>query len=100
MDTCFVSNNNVETLKKVLEPTRLSILRFLSDSKHCFCDIDASIEIASNLLSHHLSVLIDLGLVLQERDGRHTYYSLDEKKKNCIIRLLQIIDGEFLSECS
>ncbi len=57
--------------------TRLRILRQLARSgPTCVCNIDASEDLAANLLSYHLKVLREAGLVTTARRGRWIDYSL------------------------
>jgi ArsR family transcriptional regulator len=61
----------------VADGTRLRILRQLALSgATCVCDIDASENLAPNLLSYHLKVLREAGLVSTQRRGRWIDYSL------------------------
>jgi ArsR family transcriptional regulator len=61
----------------VADGTRLRILRQLARSgATCVCNIDANEDLAPNLLSYHLKVLRDAGLVTTQRRGRWIDYSL------------------------
>lgn len=60
------------------DPTRLRILRLLEGGARCVCEIQSGLpEIALNLLSHHLRVLREAGLVHSLRRGRWVDYSLN-----------------------
>lgn len=58
------------------DPIRLRILDELSGCKTCVCDLQQAIDIAPNLLSYHLRVLRDVGLVASTRRGRWVDYEL------------------------
>ncbi len=58
------------------DPLRLRILDDLSNDKCCVCTLQESIEIAPNLLSYHLRVLREAGLVEASRRGRWVDYSI------------------------
>ena len=59
------------------DPTRLGILRQLAnEGARCVCKLEAGPEIAPNLLSYHLKVLREAGLVLTTRRGRWIDYAL------------------------
>ncbi len=48
---------------------------------HCNCELGESLQMAPNLISHHLRVLRDAGLVKMEHDiidARWVYYSIDK----------------------
>lgn len=60
------------------DPVRLEVLERLADGPSCVCDLRDALGIAGNLLSHHLKVLRESGLVTSERHGRWVTYRLDE----------------------
>ena len=60
------------------DPTRLQILDVLSRGPRCVCDLRADVPIAANLLSYHLKVLRDAGLVTCARRGRWIDYAIDD----------------------
>jgi ArsR family transcriptional regulator len=58
------------------DPIRLRILTELADGQPCVCELLDEIDIAPNLLSYHLKVLRDAGLVDASRRGRWVDYTL------------------------
>ena len=58
------------------DPIRLSILDQLSQQKKCVCDLQEVLDIAPNLLSYHLRILREAGLVESTRRGRWVDYRL------------------------
>jgi DNA-binding transcriptional ArsR family regulator len=64
-------------LRLLAEPNRLRILALLAQREHCVCEIEATLDLAQNLTSHHLSALRKAGLVQDRRDGKWVYYSLN-----------------------
>src|SRR4029077_6693234 len=63
-------------LRVLSDPTRLSVIEILlAGSKHVG-EINAELGIEQSLLSHHLRVLRDAGLVRAARDGKAVRYSL------------------------
>ena len=64
-------------LSVVADPIRLGLLHQLTGvEKRRVCDLQADPPIPGNLLSYHLRVLRDAGLVTSERRGRWVDYSL------------------------
>jgi ArsR family transcriptional regulator, arsenate/arsenite/antimonite-responsive transcriptional repressor len=61
------------------DETRLRILRRLAAGPRCVCDLRADVPVAANLLSYHLKVLRDAGLVTASRRGRWIDYALDHE---------------------
>jgi ArsR family transcriptional regulator len=69
-------------LKVLAEPRRLRILHMLMEGVQCNCELGDALDMAPNLISHHLRVLREAGLVDVERDaddGRWVYYSLNRE---------------------
>lgn len=67
-------------LKALAEPRRLLLLEMLIRGVQCNCDLGETLGMAPNLVSHHLRVLRDVGLVHAEHDpldARWVYYSID-----------------------
>jgi ArsR family transcriptional regulator len=53
------------------------VLRHLAErGTSCVCDLQDRVPVASNLLSYHLKVLRDTGLVTTVRRGRWVDYTL------------------------
>ncbi len=78
------SENNLtqlsDLLKTIAEPNRLKIIRLLMQGVQCNCEIGSNLQMAPNLISHHLSVLKKAGLVAFIRhptDARWIYYSIN-----------------------
>jgi len=67
---------SVALLTAVADPIRWAVLAQLADGKACVCNLQEHIPIASNLLSYHLKVLRDVGLVTTSRRGRWVDYTL------------------------
>lgn len=64
-------------LGSVADPVRLGLLQRLADEGTlCVCDLQSDPPIPANLLSYHLRVLRDAGLVTSVRRGRWVDYSL------------------------
>jgi len=70
-------------LSKVLaDPNRLRILDVLMQGDSCNCELNEQLGLPPNLLSHHLRILREAGLVDSRRDvidGRWIYYSVDRE---------------------
>ena len=66
-----------ERLAALADPIRLRIVAALADGQRCVCELQARVPIAANLLSYHLRVLREAGLLAAERRGRWVDYRLD-----------------------
>ncbi len=59
------------------DETRLSILELLKEGEQCVCDLTEAFKTGQSRLSFHLRVLKEAELVLDRREGRWVYYSLN-----------------------
>ncbi len=59
------------------DPTRLQIVERLRGGEQCVCELMDVLDAAQSRLSFHLRVLKEAGLVLDRRDGRWVYYTLN-----------------------
>lgn len=69
-----------ERLKVLAEPNRLLIFNLLMEGVQCNCELGDALQMAPNLISHHLSVLRQAGFVDVERDSidaRWVYYTVN-----------------------
>jgi ArsR family transcriptional regulator len=81
-------------LKVLAEPRRLLIIHFLMEGVQCNCELGDALQMAPNLVSHHLRVLRQAGLVDIERnpqDARWVYYSVNRQA----LKELQDAFGQF-----
>jgi ArsR family transcriptional regulator len=82
----------IRLLKVIADPTRFLILDMLMTGMHCNCEIAKSTGLSMSLISHHLRILTDSGLIESERnskDGRWIYYSVNHDR---IIFLRELLD--------
>lgn len=61
------------------DETRLSLLEQLKEGEQCVCDLTEAFKTGQSRLSFHLRVLKEAGLVLDRREGRWVYYSLNRE---------------------
>lgn len=67
----------LSVFKALGDPTRLAIIERLATGQHCVCELQEALELPANLLSHHLRVLREAGLVRDQRRGRWIDYALE-----------------------
>ncbi len=63
-------------LKALAEPQRWRILELLAAEELCVCHLVEELGLPQPLVSHHLRVLRDVGLVTSTRHSYWTYYRL------------------------
>lgn len=83
----------VTYLKALAEPNRLRILNLLMEGEHCNCELGEKLGMPPNLISHHLAILRQAGLVEAKRDGidsRWIYYSVNRTALDQLNAALQV----------
>ena len=79
---------DVLLLQAAADPTRLEILRQLSDAAEvCACDFTACCGVSQPTVSHHLKVLREAGWIAGERRGTWIWYSL---RPEAVVRFRQL----------
>jgi len=83
-------SNLSQWLRIFSEPNRLFLFEKIMSGVQCNCELGDALQLAPNLISHHLSVLKEAGLINAERDpedGRWIYYSINVEVVNKIKNL-------------
>jgi DNA-binding transcriptional ArsR family regulator len=83
-------------IKLMSEPNRLRIFALLAGGELCVCEIEAAMRLPQNLISHHLGVLREAGLIRARRDGRWVHYAID---KAALARVYPAVCRLFNPEC-
>jgi ArsR family transcriptional regulator, arsenate/arsenite/antimonite-responsive transcriptional repressor len=78
MDVDVSVTERVALLRAVADPIRWRVVATLGDGGRCHCELEEALDVPANLLSHHLRVLREAGLVSTERRGRLVEYRLDD----------------------
>ena len=66
--------------KALADPIRLEIIEFLRGGEKCVCEIVPSMEIIQPLVSRHLKILKDCGLVNDRKEGNRRLYSITDPR--------------------
>ena len=62
--------------KALSDETRLRILVLLSERELCVCQLESALRLSQTKVSRHLTVLRNVGLVNDRREGLWIFYSL------------------------
>lgn len=62
------------------DPIRLEILSFLRNGEKCVCEIVPHLNLIQPLVSRHLKILKDVGIVRCRKDGTKRMYSTVDPK--------------------
>jgi ArsR family transcriptional regulator len=73
--------------KALSDPTRLEILEILREGEKCVCELVPRLRIAQPIVSRHLRILKEGGLVRVRGSGNRRFYSIADP------RILAVIDG-------
>lgn len=68
-----------DTFQLLANPTRLRIVGALMGRELCVGDLAAAVDASPSAVSHHLRQLRQMRLVRHRRDGKLTYYRLDDE---------------------
>jgi DNA-binding transcriptional ArsR family regulator len=77
------------------DSTRLQILEFLRDGEKCVCEIVPHLELIQPLVSRHLKILKDAGLVHFRKDGTKRLYAIVDHK---IFEVIDSLTPELVSK--
>ena len=92
MDMKRQTDPDVLLLQAAADPTRLAILRQLSEEESiCACDFTATCDVSQPTVSHHLKVLREAGWVDSERRGTWIWYRI---RPEAVIRMRDLV-GSF-----
>ena len=83
----------IDVFKALCDENRVKIVKLLSSKPKCVCEIEKALRLKQNLVSHHLSVLKEAGLVENCRCGKNNYYSLNNKKLDKVAKQLLKLGG-------
>jgi DNA-binding transcriptional ArsR family regulator len=76
------------------DPIRLEIVSYLRDGEKCVCEIVPHLKLIQPLVSRHLKILKDVGIVRCRKDGTKRMYSIVDER---IFDLLDALTPELTS---
>ncbi len=79
------------------DPDRLRILEFLRADEKCVCEIIPHVGLIQPVVSRHLKILKDSGLVKDRKDGAKRIYSVTNYK---IYDIIDAADPELMNTLS
>ena len=78
-----------EVFKAISNANRLIIVDAVSGGERCVADLTALLGLDMSTVSSHLSVLKNVGILIDERRGNQVFYSL---RKPCLLNLFCCLD--------
>lgn len=70
----------VKIFKALGDENRLRILELIGGSQVCACKLLEHLHIGQPTLSHHMKILCESGIVESTKDGKWTYYKMNQSK--------------------
>jgi ArsR family transcriptional regulator len=88
----YPKRNNQNRLKAKIfnalsDPARLEIIEFLREGERCVCEIIPYVSLIQPLVSRHLKILKDCGLVKDRKEGNRRLYSVTDP------RIFEVVDA-------
>lgn len=83
----------VEQLRAVAEPNRPGTIALLRGTERCICQTEAALGLSQSLVSNHLRVLSQAGLVQVRRDSTDARWIHDRLDRDAVERLLARLAG-------
>jgi len=90
-DSVLIDDDLAPALKALSGPNRLRIFNILMEGVQCNCEISERLGMSLSLISYHVRILSEAGLVQSERDAQDTrwvYYSVDRDALKRLMRQL------------
>lgn len=69
--------NLAQIYKALGDETRLEIVNMLLGKELCVCDIIDAFSLSQPAISHHLKILRQAGILIDTKDGKWVFYSLN-----------------------
>jgi ArsR family transcriptional regulator len=82
-----------KVFRALSDPARLEILEFLRGGEKCVCEIVAHMGIIQPVVSRHLKILKDCGLVNDRKEVNRRFYSITNPK---ICEIIDCITPELI----
>ncbi len=79
--------------KALSDPVRLAILDFLRDGEKCVCVIVPHVKLIQPVVSRHLKILKEVGIIRDRKDGNRRLYSITNPQ---IFRIIDDLSPEFV----
>ena len=75
-----IEDEQARFLRCIGEPTRLQILKLLTDSEKCVGEIAVALNKEQSLVSHHLRAMKECNIVTARQQAQNIYYKLTDPR--------------------
>ncbi len=83
--------------KALSDPIRLEIINLLRKKEWCACDLIPYLNVIQPLVSRHLKILRDCGLIKCRKEGNRRIYSITDKR---IFKVIDALSPEIINSIS
>ncbi|MFZ7137456.1 MAG: ArsR/SmtB family transcription factor [archaeon] len=80
--------------KAISDPVRIEILEFLRDGEKCVCKIVPHVDLIQPVVSRHLKILKNCGMVTSRKDGNRRLYSIADPQ---IFKIIDALSPEIIN---
>jgi len=80
--------------KALSDPVRLNIIEFLRNEEKCVCEIIPEAKLIQPIVSRHLKILKDAGLVIDRKEGNRRLYSITDLR---VFKIVDCLNPELIS---
>jgi len=80
--------------KALSDPVRIEILEFLRDGEKCVCKIVPHVDLIQPVVSRHLKILKNCGMVASRKDGNRRLYSIANPQ---IFKIIDALTPEIMN---
>lgn len=88
--------SSTRVFKAFCDEKRLQILKLLQSGEKCACSLLDELYIGQSTLSHHMRILCDSGIVVARKEGKWSYYSINDqgvKRAKMLLEEFTIVDS-------
>lgn len=73
------------TLKALADPVRLRLVSIIAtNGEACACDFPALLQKSQPTISHHLTLLVNAGILAREQRGKWAWFQVNEDRMDAI----------------
>lgn len=90
-NTKEIRKQQAELFKAFSDENRIYILSLLQTGEKCACTLLENLQISQSTLSHHMKILCETKIVIPRKEGKWTYYSINQAKTSQAKAILEQI---------
>lgn len=85
--------------KAFCDENRLQILDMIKNGEICACKLLEELKIVQSTLSHHMKILCDAEAVIARKEGKWTYYRINQEGFNNAKNILNHYSSKIKTLC-